>query len=142
MYCVYLVVEHFQLRSITPPSATETSILNKIIERQNIEIAEVEQLTALIAAETDRYLAEAEADIVVVQAEADKQAQLIIGNATASQITIHLNGSATAYKYLADELDYNSSELLQHLLLEHVRTLDSANSRVTVDFPSALFSLD
>jgi regulator of protease activity HflC (stomatin/prohibitin superfamily) len=137
----YAVVEHFQLRMVTPPSATETEILNKIIAQQDVIIAGVEQESALILAESERFIAEAEADVVVTEALAFKEAELLIGNATAQRITTHLNASAVAFSNLGATIGYNSSQLLSHMALEHIRTLDQSNTNLVVDLPSALFSV-
>jgi len=138
----YCVVEHFQLAKITPPAATDRSILNKIIEQQNINIAAVNRNRTLILAESSTIMAAAESQIVVVHAEAARQGQLLVGNATAAEILAHLNATAFAYEILGSSLGYNSSQLLMHMMYEHVRGLDGPNSAVTVDFPTALLSLN
>jgi regulator of protease activity HflC (stomatin/prohibitin superfamily) len=137
----FAVVELFQLREINPPAATETDIVNKIIAQQNVIIAEVEQESALVRAESAFYIAEAEADVVVINAIADREATLLIGNATASRITTHLNASAMAFQNLSNVMGYTTEQLLSHMMLEHVRTLDQSDAKLVVDMPTALFGL-
>jgi regulator of protease activity HflC (stomatin/prohibitin superfamily) len=134
----YAVVEHLQLRGVTPPVATETSVLNKIIEQQNIIIAGVEQQSVLVTADSGLLIKKAEAQAIVLNAEAAKAAELLIGAARAKQTTVHLQYVADAWKGLKTEVGYTTDQLLKHMMLEHIRTMNTQNS-LTVNFPSALF---
>lgn len=141
LYKDFCVVEHFQLLKVTPPAATDLSVLNKIIEQQRIIIATVEKQTTLIKADSVLIIKSAEAEATVIQAAAQKNADVIIGAARADQTKVHLNYMGETYAALGAAMSYSPAQLLRHMMYEHIRTLDGEHDVLTVDFPSALFSI-
>jgi regulator of protease activity HflC (stomatin/prohibitin superfamily) len=137
----FCVVEHFQILQVTVPSATDETILNKLISEQEVKITEANQEILVIEGETDVLVKQAEADVVVIEASAQNTATKILGEMNSYAASVHLNYTAAAYKDLKDALGYNSDEIMKHMWLEHIRTLpEDSQSTVAVDLPNALFN--
>ena len=52
---------------------------------------------------------------------------------------VHLNNTAEAYAQLKAAFNYSGSEVIQHMWLEHIRTLpEDSKSEVMIDLPTIL----
>lgn len=122
----YVDVVFFQLREIDLPDQFEDALRNVQIARQEFEIAQYEQQAALVRAQTEIYLAEADATMKIITAEADAEAFLIDINAKAEAINITLTAQKEALYGLAQGLGLNSTELLAYLWIQAILEHDSS----------------
>jgi len=134
----YAVVEHFQLRRVVPPVATDDSIRRKLIQQQQVETTKVNQQSTLVRAGTDVIVAGAQQEVNLINSRAASDAKKVVEEANALGIQIYQNATASAFEYLRDRLNYTNTELLTHFALETIGQL-RAPSELVVDIESGLF---
>ncbi|MCH8906336.1 MAG: hypothetical protein IH840_04530 [Candidatus Heimdallarchaeota archaeon] len=108
----------FQLRAVDLPDAFENALERAEVARQEIQIAQFEQASALIRAQTTIFEAAAAANITLIEAAAEADAFLILINAQAEAVNITLAAQTEAYYALAQALNFTSAELLAFLWIQ------------------------
>lgn len=137
----YAVVEYFQLRNVIPPSATDSSILLKLIKQQQVLTASVVQNSSIVRSNTGVIEANAQQQVQITTAKADKTAKIALAEAYATAIGIRLNATAEAYLALKSNLTLSNTQLLRYLFYDYMRTLP-AGTKVAVDVDSALVNVN
>lgn len=115
---VFVEIKSFQLRAVDLPDAFENALERAEVARQEIEIAQFEQQSAFIRANTAIIQAEAQANITILEAVAEAEAFLINIDAQAEALNITLTAESEGYYALAQALNLTSGELLAFLWIQ------------------------
>lgn len=124
---MYADVVYLQLRDVNLPDEFEDALKRVQVAQQEYEIAQFEQQSAIVRAQTKILEAQAQANITVISAEADAEAFGINMKAQAEALNITLNTQSLAYYGMAQQLNLTSTELLSLLwimaIVEHDESL-------------------
>ena len=91
-----------------------------------------------VKATTDVILSQKAAEITIIEAQADANAQILQAAAVANGTKIKVDAESQAFQSLSSSLDLNTSELLSYLWITAVRDHDSSNLLVNLDKPTLL----
>jgi regulator of protease activity HflC (stomatin/prohibitin superfamily) len=134
----YANVRFFQLRVVDLPDAFEQAIQEAEVARQNVQTASFHQQEAIIRAQTQILEAQAKANITLLEANASAQAFIIQTEAQAEAVNISLTAERIAYYALAQELGFNSTELLSYLWIMAIMEHDSSYLIIGTETPIIL----
>jgi hypothetical protein len=118
------------------PTGSENSIIQRLVQRQVVELTELQQNSTVIRAATDVIRQQATQEIVKVNAEAQSRATVLLNEARARSISLVLNATSQSLLALRGTLALSNAELLQMLYFDLIRTAGNA-TRVAIDLPSA-----
>ncbi len=123
-------IGEFQLRDIDLPDSFEDAIELVEVAKQQIKIAEYEQQAATIRANT-----------LIIEAQAQYNISVIDAQATAQVLNITLTAQAESLFNLADQLGFNSTQLLVYLWIEAIRQHDSSYLIICDTTPNLLLDV-
>lgn len=136
----FAVVEHFQLKNVDLPSKTETTILAKLDQQQQVlmkeEAKKAKEVREYTSTAVSSYIQQAR----VVEAEKKKEATITTNTAQADAITIVLEAQTQAYSLLKTELGFTNDEMTKFLLLDYIRSQAAKSDSIAMNIDSALFS--
>lgn len=128
-------ISYFQMREIDLPLEFEMALERVQIAKQEYEIAKYEQEAALIRAETEIFMAQAQANITILDAEASAEAYSLQMEAEAKAINVTLSAQRLQYYAMGQELNLTSSELLALLWVLAIAEHDESLIIIGADTP-------
>ena len=132
----------FQLRSIDLPDSFEDALERAEVARQEIEIAQLNQQSALVQAQTLILEADAAKNRTIINANASAQAFIIQMQAQADSVNITLTAEQEAYYAFSQLLNMTSAELLSYLWIKALQEIGNAGNLVIVGQDSPTLILD
>jgi len=112
---MFVEIGEFQLREINLPDSFENAIELVEVAKQEIKIAEYQQQAATIRAST-----------LIIEAQAQYNISIIEAQATAQVLNITFTAQAESLFHLAEQLGFNSTQLLTYLWIQAIEHHDSA----------------
>mmetsp|Transcript_16080 Transcript_16080/g.21253 ORF Transcript_16080/g.21253 Transcript_16080/m.21253 type:complete len:311 (-) Transcript_16080:268-1200(-) len=105
----------FQVLKIDLPSATETKIIETIVEEQENTLAQYQQDASVIRKQATNEADKAAAEVAVINAEADATAALMVAEAEAKAFEIVLNATSDGLIILSNKMNLTASDLMRYL---------------------------
>lgn len=135
-----MTVEAVQLRNIKLSTNFESAIIDKIVSAQADKTASQMGLAKLVLANTKVFVQTSDSTIAVIQAEANSEANITMGAASANAVRERIEADSSALKLLKADLLSNNAQVLQYLWSQTLRDDTSSKLLVGLDTNPAIVS--
>lgn len=138
----YIDIGEFQLRQIDLPDQFEEAIELTEVAKQEIKIAEYQQQSAVIRANTLILEALAQANISIIEAEAQAEITIIEAQAAADSLNITMTTEGIMLAEIMATVGLNSTQLLTYLWIKAIEEHDSAYLIICENTPTIMITTD
>lgn len=133
---LYATIFSFQLRSVALPQDFESAIQMTEVKKQDVQVAQQEQKSTVVAWETKLMQAERQVKVKANQADALAQAVMLENTADIQQFTATQEKAADSYSGVRKSLDDKEGDLLAYVQSRVVRDHPSDKITVGISMPS------
>mmetsp|Transcript_130289 Transcript_130289/g.236808 ORF Transcript_130289/g.236808 Transcript_130289/m.236808 type:complete len:337 (+) Transcript_130289:135-1145(+) len=133
---LYATIFSFQLRSVALPQDFESAIQMTEVKKQDVQVAQQEQKSTVVAWETKVMQAERAVKVRNKQADALAQAVMLENAADIEQFTATQEKAADSYSGVLKSLDEKEGDLLAYVQSRVVRDHPSDKITVGISMPS------
>jgi hypothetical protein len=127
---LYATIFSFQLRSVGLPDEFEKAIQLTEVKKQDVQVAEAEQLSTKVALDTELMKAKRRTKVKANKAEGFAESVMLENTADIKQYLATQEKAATSYKNIETEIDNKENELLAYVQSRVLR--DHISDKVTV----------
>jgi hypothetical protein len=127
---LFATIFSFQLRSVGLPDEFEKAIQMTEVKKQDVQVAEAEQLSTKVALETELMQAKRRTKVKANRAEGFAESIMLENSADITQYLATQEKAAASYKGILKELDNKENELLAYVQSRVLR--DHISDKVTL----------
>jgi Holliday junction resolvasome RuvABC endonuclease subunit len=127
---LYATIFSFQLRAVGLPDEFEKAIQKTEVQKQDVHVAEAEQMSTKVALETELMKAQRRTKVKANTAEGIAESVMLENTADIKQFKQTQEKAATSYKGVLKELDNKENELLAYVQSRVLR--DHISDKVTL----------
>lgn len=132
---LYATIFSFQLRSVSLPPDFETAIQMTEVKKQDVQVAQQEQKTFVVALQTQLMQAERQVKVKANNADAFAQSVMLANAADIEQFTATQEKAADSYSGVLSALDSKEGDLLAYVQSRVVRDHPSDKMTVGMSLP-------
>jgi regulator of protease activity HflC (stomatin/prohibitin superfamily) len=127
---LYATIFSFQLRSVGLPDEFEKAIQLTEVKKQDVQVAEAEQLSTKVALDTELMKAKRRTKVKANKAEGFAESVMLENKADIEQYIATQEKAASSYKGILKELDNKENELLAYVQARVLR--DHLSDKITL----------